>query len=107
MTVIDQGSSSCEDTNISVSYVTDSADYVSSTVNTSHLMSQKRKLDDLLHCLNQKPSSFEESLNEFERNQRLQSEGHTEPIEPVGHQSTYEVINEDNQNVKNSCCCLY
>ena len=61
-------------------------------------MSQKRKLDDLLHCLNQKPSSFEESPNEFE---------HTEPIEPVDHQSTYEVINEDNQNVKNSCCCLY
>ena len=89
MTVIDQGSSSCEDTNISVSYATDSADYVSSTLNTSHLMSQKRKLDDLLHCLNQKPSSFEESPNEFE---------HTEPIEP---------INEDNQNVKNSCCCLY
>lgn len=78
-----------QDVYMSGSYVTDSTDYVSSTENTNHFMSQQRKLDDLLHSLNQKPSSFDESPNEFE------------PIEPI------DSINEDNQNVKNSCCCLY
>ena len=78
---------------MSGSYVTDSTDYVSSSENTNHLMSQQRKLDDLLHSLNQKPSSFEESPNEH-----VEHVEHVEPIDP---------INEDNQNVKNSCCCLY
>ena len=78
-----------QEVNMSGSYVTDSTDYISSTENTNHFMSQKRKLDDLLHSLNQKPSSFDESPNELE------------PIEQV------EPINEDNHDVKNSCCCLY
>ena len=81
-----------QEVNMSGSYVTDSTDYVSSTENTNHFMSQKRKLDDLLHSLNQKPSSFDESPNECE---------HAEVVEPI------DPINEDNHDVKNSCCCLY
>ena len=81
-----------QDVNMSGSYVTDSTDYVSSTENTNHYMSQKRKLDDLLFSLNQKPSSFDESPNECE---------HVEVVDPI------EPINEDNHDVKNSCCCLY
>ena len=76
-----------QEVNMSGSYVTDSTDYVSSTENTNHFMSQKRKLDDLLHSLNQKPSSFDESPNDIEQ------------VDPT--------INDENQNVKNSCCYLY
>ena len=82
-----------QEVNMSGSYVTDSTDYVSSTENPNHFMSQKRKLDDLLHSLNQKPSSFDESPNECEHAE------HAEVVEPT--------INEDNHDVKNSCCCLY
>ena len=86
-----------QDVYMSGSYVTDSTDYVSSTENTNHFMSQQRKLDDLLHSLNQKPSSFEESPNEVEHVEHIEVE-QVDPIAP---------INEENQNVKNSCCCLY